>query len=200
MQASPKVYQAVARTKLSPPAAPGPIQTEFEVIWSEVVLGKVIEKLNLAEEWGRKRAGGAPHNRAETIQVLKPKIELRVVPNTELLEIRVRSDGPEEAARIANTVAEVFQKLRQDQNRRLRLEEEKARTNAWPLRGTSEDPVLIDDPMVMIVDLARAPTRPIRPNRPLGATVFFLGFLLVVVGMVWGLADRSDPSPPTERG
>src|ERR1700680_420909 len=33
------------------------IQTEFEVIQSEVVLGKVITDLNLNEEWGKKYAG-----------------------------------------------------------------------------------------------------------------------------------------------
>src|SRR5205814_4097793 len=33
------------------------IQTEFEVIQSEVVLGKVIKDLNLNEEWGKKFGG-----------------------------------------------------------------------------------------------------------------------------------------------
>src|SRR5213080_1981962 len=34
------------------------IQTEFEVIQSEVIMGKVIEDLNLNKEWGKKYAGG----------------------------------------------------------------------------------------------------------------------------------------------
>src|SRR5687768_5504079 len=34
------------------------IQTEFEVIQSEIILGKVIEELNLNTEWGRKYASG----------------------------------------------------------------------------------------------------------------------------------------------
>jgi uncharacterized protein involved in exopolysaccharide biosynthesis len=197
MLASPKVYQSVARTKVSPPAVPGSWfpQTEFEVICSELVLGKVIEQLNLAEEWGRKRAGGAPLTRAETTQALKLRMDLSVVPNTELIDIRVRSDRPEEAAKIANALAERLQEFRQEQNRRLSLKEAKAQTTAPSLRGTIADPMLVE-----IVDLARAPTRPIRPNRPLAASIFFLGFLLVVVGIVCGLSDRSHPSLPTEGG
>jgi capsular polysaccharide biosynthesis protein len=120
-------------------------------------------------------------------------MDLSVAPNTELIDIRVRSDSPEEAAKIANALAERLQEFRQDQRQRLSLEEAKAHTNAPPLRGTIADSVLVE-----IVDLARAPTRPIRPNRPLAATIFFLGFLLVVVGIVCGLSDGSHPSPPTE--
>jgi len=34
------------------------IQTEFELIQSEVILGKVIEELNLNVEWGKKYNAG----------------------------------------------------------------------------------------------------------------------------------------------
>ena len=40
-----------------------------------------------------------------TIELLKNAIELGPVRNTSLIEIRVFSDRPEEAARIANTIA-----------------------------------------------------------------------------------------------
>ena len=36
------------------------IQTEFELIQSEVILGKVITELDLNKEWGRKYGGGDP--------------------------------------------------------------------------------------------------------------------------------------------
>jgi uncharacterized protein involved in exopolysaccharide biosynthesis len=53
MMTSPKVYRAMARIKVSPPAFPGPWfpQTELEVIASEPVLASVVERLNLAEQW-----------------------------------------------------------------------------------------------------------------------------------------------------
>ena len=36
------------------------IQTEFELIQSELILGKVIEDLDLNKEWGKKYANGEP--------------------------------------------------------------------------------------------------------------------------------------------
>ena len=36
------------------------IQTEFELIQSELILGKVIEDLDLNREWGKKYANGEP--------------------------------------------------------------------------------------------------------------------------------------------
>src|SRR5205823_11334773 len=88
------------------------IQTEFEVIQSEIILGKVIEQLNLNKEWGKKYAGGDTLKTTETISILKGRIDLRPVRNTSLIEIRVYSEKPEEAATIANKVAEVYQKFR----------------------------------------------------------------------------------------
>src|SRR5437879_1309768 len=43
------------------------IQTEFEVIQSEVILGKVITDLDLNKEWGRKYAGGETLKTTETM-------------------------------------------------------------------------------------------------------------------------------------
>jgi uncharacterized protein involved in exopolysaccharide biosynthesis len=42
------------------------IQTEFEIIQDRVVLGKVIEALNLNVEWGKKYFGG------ETLKTPRP--------------------------------------------------------------------------------------------------------------------------------
>src|SRR6266478_6792212 len=42
------------------------IQTEFEVIQSEVILGKVIQELKLDLDWGKKSNGGQPFTRQET--------------------------------------------------------------------------------------------------------------------------------------
>jgi capsular exopolysaccharide synthesis family protein len=95
------------------------IQTEFELIQSEVILGKVIEDLDLSREWGRKYAGGERLKSSEAIALLKSRIDLRPVRNTSLIEIRVFSEKGEEAARIANAVAEAYREHRQEQRARL---------------------------------------------------------------------------------
>ena len=82
------------------------IQTEFEVLQSQVILGKVIEDLKLNEVWGKKY----PHvlRTAETMELLKHQMDLRPVRNTSIIEIRVYDEDPQEAARIANTIARVY--------------------------------------------------------------------------------------------
>src|SRR5581483_7326860 len=94
------------------------IQTEFEVIQSEVVLGKVIESLNLNEDWGKRYNGGTRFTTPETMALLKRHIDLRPVRNTSLIEIRVDSEKPEEAARLANEIAKTYQEYRLDQRRK----------------------------------------------------------------------------------
>jgi capsular exopolysaccharide synthesis family protein len=95
------------------------IQTEFEVMQSEEVLGKVIDALNLNVEWGRKYAGGAVLKTTETITLLKGHMDLRPVRNTSLIEIRVFSEKPDEAARLANMIAEVYRQHRQAEREEL---------------------------------------------------------------------------------
>ena len=91
------------------------IQTEFELIQSEVILGKVIEDLDLNKEWGKKYANGDRLKTPETITLLKGRIDLRPVRNTSLIEIRVYSEKADEAAKIANAVAEAYKTHRRDQ-------------------------------------------------------------------------------------
>ena len=182
MLARPNEYRAVARIKVhrevQPPRPGDPvvydpyfIQTEFEVIQSEVVLGKVVEKLDLASEWRKKRAVGDRLKPVEAIDVLKRQMDLRPVRNTELIEIGVTSHDPAEAAKLANTIAEAFRGFRLEQDRLLTTEAEKANSR------------LIGTCVVEIVDSAIAPAKPIRPNRPLGATALLFGSLLMVLGL-----------------
>jgi polysaccharide biosynthesis transport protein len=95
------------------------IQTEFEVIQSEVVLGKVIDQLKLNEDWGKRYNGGQRFTVSETMALLKRQIDLRPVRNTSLIEIRVFSENKDEAATLANEIAQVYQTYRLDQRRKL---------------------------------------------------------------------------------
>ena len=90
------------------------IQTEFEVMQSQVLLTKVVEnpKLNLKERWATKYHGGEPLSTLETIDLLKHFISINPVRNTSLIEIRVYSDKPEEAAELANAIAEAYREYR----------------------------------------------------------------------------------------
>jgi capsular exopolysaccharide synthesis family protein len=83
-------------------------QTEFELIQSELILGKVIEDLDLNNVWGKKYAGGERLKTSETIEMLKRQIVLSPVRNTTLIEIKVFSEKPDEAAKIANAIAKAY--------------------------------------------------------------------------------------------
>ena len=85
------------------------VQTEFELIQSEVILGKVIDEQHLNVEWGKKyNAGNGPLKTTESIGMLKGRMDLRPVRNTSLVEIRVLSDKPEDAKNLANAIARVY--------------------------------------------------------------------------------------------
>jgi polysaccharide biosynthesis transport protein len=95
------------------------IQTEFELITSEVILGKVIEDLDLNKEWGKKYAGGERLKTSETITLLKGRMDLRPIRNTSIIAITVFSEKAEEASKIANAVAEAYRSHRLDQRKLL---------------------------------------------------------------------------------
>lgn len=119
----PETYMSIARIKVDKTAGTdattGPvaydpyfIQTEFEVIQSQVVLNSVIENLKLNDVWGKKYAGGAPLKTTESYALLKRRIDLRPVRNTSLIEIRAYDEDPREAAAIANEIASVYRDFR----------------------------------------------------------------------------------------
>ena len=95
-------------------------QTEFEALQSEAVLGKVIDKLNLKKEWANKQGGGALA-KEEALARLKKSLELKAVPNSSLIEVGASSDNADEAARIANAVAEAYLDNRLEQRRKQAL-------------------------------------------------------------------------------
>jgi capsular exopolysaccharide synthesis family protein len=95
------------------------IQTEFEIIQDQVVLGKVIQTLNLNDKWGKLYNGGEPFTTAETMKMLGNRMSLNTVRNTKLIEITVFSEDRDEAALIANTIAAAYKDYRQDLRKQL---------------------------------------------------------------------------------
>ena len=95
------------------------IQTEFEVIQSEVVMGQVIKSLDLRNVWGKKYGNGEPLKTDVAMAILKGRMDLRPVRNTSLIEIRVYSEDPNEAARLANAIAETYREHRLNQRKDL---------------------------------------------------------------------------------
>jgi len=91
------------------------LQTEFEVIQSELILGRAVDELRLQEEWGKAYAHGRDLARIDAVSLLKGRMSVQPVRNTTILEIRASSESPEEASRIANAIAKAYQDYRQTQ-------------------------------------------------------------------------------------
>ena len=80
---------------------PGFLQTEFRIITSPTVLGRVVEELHLA--------GFPPFSRVEDpAALLQNMVQAEIVRGTKLVDISATSTKPELAARIANSVAENY--------------------------------------------------------------------------------------------
>ena len=92
------------------------IQTTFEIIQSDAVLGKVVDALKLDEAWANNYGGGKLEKKT-AIALLKKRLDLKPVRNTKLIEIGATSDQPEEAAKIANAVADAYRSYRLETRR-----------------------------------------------------------------------------------
>jgi capsular exopolysaccharide synthesis family protein len=129
----PPSYASTARIKIQPDTVydvtsmtgegtsagydPYFIQTEFEIMQDQQVLTRVVEAQNLNEVWGKKYANGQTFKTPETIEFLKNRISLSPVRNTTLIDITVSGEDPNEAARLANAVAEAYRDYRMDQQK-----------------------------------------------------------------------------------
>jgi len=87
------------------------VQTEFEKIQSKSILYSVISNLDLHVEWGKKYKEG-PLRLDTTYKLLKNNIEVDQSRGTSLIEIKAFSDDPNEAAAIANQIADVYKESR----------------------------------------------------------------------------------------
>jgi succinoglycan biosynthesis transport protein ExoP len=88
------------------------LQTEFQRIQSKPVLYRVIEELKLQEQWGRKYKQSGPLTLERTYAILKGSFAVSQSQNTTLVEIKAYSDNKDEAATIANTIAEAYKSER----------------------------------------------------------------------------------------
>jgi Mg-chelatase subunit ChlD len=95
------------------------VATEREVIQSEPVLDKAIEKLKLDEAWAGK--DGKKLTIPETRALLRKRLDLRAETAGSVLDIGVKSGSPEEAAKIANAVAVSYAEHRTEERNQLTL-------------------------------------------------------------------------------
>src|SRR5256714_4481610 len=83
------------------------IQTEFETIRSERVLSNVVARLDLKKKWADK-IGGQELKMPEAIAILKGHMALNPARNTKFIEITKFRGKREEAAQLANAVADAY--------------------------------------------------------------------------------------------
>ena len=151
------------------------LQTEFELMQSETILNKVIEDLHLQAKWGEKYAGGKPFTMVEARSLLQRMLVLRPIRNTMLFDVQVYDHDSNEAAVIANKIAETYRASAV------------AKSNGLHVR---------------IVDPARPDPIALRPNVSLnlllGAAVgCLLGGTLAGVIYLFGRSLRAASSKPT---
>ena len=114
----PDIPSIISGNSISSVYDPYFIQTEFEKIKSSKVLHRVIEDLGLRQAWG-KRYGAENLRLNDAYQMLLKQIDLRQSRNTSLIEIRAYSDDKQEAADIANKIAQVYHETRKQSRSQL---------------------------------------------------------------------------------
>src|SRR5437660_3607923 len=90
--------------------------TVFQVIQRTGILYPVIEQLKLQEKWGR---DGRVLPREDAYQMLRNKLDVDEVRNTDLLQISVYDPNPQLAADIANKIVAVYQDKRVDEEKEI---------------------------------------------------------------------------------
>ncbi len=117
----PAQFAATARIWTEPPHLsagsdysydPYFIQTEFEILQSQLVLGSVVTNLNLNEKWGAKYSKPSPLKTTESIAIIKNQLRLAPVRGTRLIAITFQSYDRQESAQVANAIAEAYQNYR----------------------------------------------------------------------------------------
>jgi polysaccharide biosynthesis transport protein len=84
--------------------------TVYEVVQRTGILYPVIEDLKLQERWGGRIGAGL--SREQAYALLRGKLDVEPVRNTDLLQISVFDQNPQLAAEIANKIVSVYQDKR----------------------------------------------------------------------------------------
>ena len=101
-------------------------QAEFEIMQSPRVLNPVIQQLNLEKKWAREVFKKPVISQQEALDYLNSLLHIDFKRGTDLVVITASDQDPKDAAAIANSVADVYKKMRDA--------EESDRSN----RGTDE--------------------------------------------------------------
>ncbi|MCA1658911.1 MAG: hypothetical protein LC627_06415, partial [Verrucomicrobiaceae bacterium] len=88
--------------------------TVYQIIQRTGILYPVIDELKLQDQWAK--AGIRP-TREQAYQVLRSKLDVDEVRNTDLLQISVFDTSPQLAADIANKIVAVYQDKRTEEER-----------------------------------------------------------------------------------
>ena len=87
------------------------LRTQFEILTSKPILNEVIHRLNLQNEWGK---DGKVLTRDVALKILRNSVSVFQQRDTSLIVINVKRDNPNEAADIANEIAQVYRDSRLD--------------------------------------------------------------------------------------
>ncbi len=90
--------------------------TVFQVIQRTGILYPVIEQLKLQDKWAR---DGVRPTKEQAYAILRSKLDVDEVRNTDLLQISVFSTNPQEAADIANKIVAVYQDKRVEEEKEI---------------------------------------------------------------------------------
>lgn len=108
---APQINPFAGQQSYYTPYNPYFLRTQFEIIQSKPIYDAVINRLNLQEEWGSE---GEKVAREVALKILQNSVSVIQDRDTSLIRIIVRRDNPDEAAKIANEIAEVYRDSRLD--------------------------------------------------------------------------------------
>ena len=90
--------------------------TVFQVVKRTSILYPVVDELKLQDKWARK----GPHlTREQCFEVLRARVQVEEVRNTDLLQISVFDEDPKLAADIANRIVAVYQDTRVEEEKQI---------------------------------------------------------------------------------
>ena len=158
----PEVYAGTARV-----SANAEVSKECQVIQSDTVLTQAINALKLDSRWGRQYNGGASLTMSNTLSILRRRLAVAPESGSALIDIKVFSEDPNEAAEIANAIAGA------------------CRGQLLPAK-----PGLVPD-RIAFVERASPSQAPVKPNKPLDIS---LGAAIGILAgaMVAGIASQLD--------